>query len=176
MSNLTKIKKSKLLLLCVMLLCVAMLLAACAKTPGDTDTQASESNQTAVKGILDIFDPSAGGGGSGGRQIEGSEEEELQQERIGGGAVSDAIVSENLEPLIGLTDYSKGDFVNAYGIFDDPPTMEKSHETYGADCLLCHSGGGTAAEGMTEIVQQPPGHESAKITNDDCAICHTHKE
>lgn len=68
-------------------------------------------NDTVVLGTYDAYEPKEEAVGHGG---EAMEEDELQQERIAGGAVGE-VVSQNLEPLTGIVDYSEGDYVPVYG-------------------------------------------------------------
>lgn len=85
----------------------------------DTQQQAgipiSVNNDTVELGTLAVFTPSENIEANSGVAIAGSAEEQLQQERIAGGAVG-GVVSENLEPLKGITDYSEGDYVPVYGV------------------------------------------------------------
>ncbi len=74
----------------------------------------SVNNDTVELGTLAVFEPSDNLEANSGRAIAGSDEEQLQQERIAGGAVGE-VVSENLEPLTGIADYSEGEFVTVYG-------------------------------------------------------------
>ena len=69
-------------------------------------------NDTAVRGDYTPFEPKEESEHFSGTAME---EDELQQERIAGGAVG-AVVSQNLEPLHGITDYSEGEYVPVYGI------------------------------------------------------------
>lgn len=86
---------------------------------GETGQEAgvpiSVNNDTVELGTLAVFEPSDNMGGASGVAIAGSDEEQLQQERIAGGAVGE-VVSENLEPLCGITDYSEGEYVAVYGV------------------------------------------------------------
>ena len=75
----------------------------------------SVNNDTVELGTLAVFEPSDNLEANSGRAITGSDEEQLQQERIAGGAVGE-VVSGNLEPLNGITDYSEGEFVMVYGV------------------------------------------------------------
>lgn len=75
----------------------------------------SVNNDTVELGTLAVFEPSDNMSGNSGVAIAGSDEEQLQQERIAGGAVGE-VVSENLEPLYGITDYSEGEYVAVYGV------------------------------------------------------------
>lgn len=68
-------------------------------------------NDTVVLGTYDAYEPKEEAAGHGGEVME---EDELQQERIAGGAVGE-VVSQNLEPLTGIVDYSEGDYVPVYG-------------------------------------------------------------
>lgn len=72
-------------------------------------------NDTIELGTLAIFEPSDNIDANSGVAIAGSDEEQLQQERIAGGAVGE-VVSKNLEPLKGITDYSEGEYVLMYGV------------------------------------------------------------
>ena len=73
------------------------------------------NNDTVVLGEYEVYNPEGDIVVDGGEAIEGNEEEELQQERIAGGAVGE-VVSENLEPLNGIVDYSEGEYVPNYGV------------------------------------------------------------
>ncbi len=86
-----------------------------AMTGQETGTPISVNNDTVELGTLAVFEPSGSLEANSGRAIAGSDEEQLQQERIAGGAVGE-VVSENLEPLNGITDYSEGEFVIMYGV------------------------------------------------------------
>ncbi len=72
-------------------------------------------NDTVELGTLAVFEPSDDMEANSGVAIAGSDEEQLQQERIAGGAVGE-VVSQNLEPLHGITDYSEGEYVAVYGV------------------------------------------------------------
>lgn len=72
-------------------------------------------NDTIELGTLAIFEPSDNIDANSGVAIAGSDEEQLQQERIAGGAVGE-VVSKNLEPLKGITDYLEGEYVLMYGV------------------------------------------------------------
>lgn len=102
--------------------------AAITETPESTEENADQTgsaeaggipisvdNDTVELGTLDTFTPSDDIDANSGTAIAGSEEEQLQQERIAGGAVG-GVVSENLEPLNGITDYSEGEYEPVYGV------------------------------------------------------------
>jgi len=78
----------------------------------------SVNNDTVELGTLAVFIPSENMEANSGIAIAGSDEEQLQQERIAGGAVG-SVVSENLEPLKGITDYTEGEYVLVYGVDAD---------------------------------------------------------
>lgn len=84
-------------------------------TAAETEISVSVNNDTVELGTLAVFEPSDNLDVNSGVAIAGSGEEQLQQERIAGGAVG-AVVSENLEPLHGITDYSEGEYVAVYGV------------------------------------------------------------
>lgn len=88
------------------------------KTQQETCMPISVNNDTVELGTLAVFEPSDNLEANSGRAIAGSDEEQLQQERIAGGAVGE-VVSENLEPLNGITDYSEGEFVIMYGVTEE---------------------------------------------------------
>lgn len=123
------------------------------------------SNDTAVKGDYKPYDPSVEAEVTGGSGIEGSEEEQLQQERIAGGAAG-AVVSENLEPLVGITDYSEGEYVPVYGISIEPPAVVHG-DAHGTTCTTCHTSDGGAATAV------PHSHVDQNLTDEDCVTCHT---
>ncbi len=81
----------------------------------ETGVAISVLNDTVELGTLAVFEPSDNIEGNSGVAIAGSDEEQLQQERIAGGAVGE-VVSKNLEPLHGITDYSEGEYVAVYGV------------------------------------------------------------
>lgn len=138
-------------------------LASCApQSVSEGDGSANKGNDTAVAGEYTPYDPSVEAEHTAGKAIEGSEEEELQQERIAGGAVG-GVVSQNLEPLEGVVDGAPGEYVPVYGIDDEPPAM--GHGDNGSDCLSCHSGESSGAK-------QPLSHETANLSNEECASCH----
>lgn len=128
-------------------------------------TGSRSSNDTAVKGEYTPYDPAAEAEITGGTGIEGSEEEQLQQERIAGGAVG-AVVSKNLEPLVGITDYSEGDFVPVYGISIDPPAVIHG-DANGDACSTCHMGDAPVATAV------PHSHLNQNLTDEDCVTCHS---
>lgn len=72
-------------------------------------------------------------------------------------------MSENLEPLEGITDYSEGPYVNSYGISQQPPVI--GHGDNGPDCASCHKDGGAGG-------QTPLSHVTSKLTNELCIKCH----
>lgn len=78
---------------------------------GEMGTVPYVDNDTVVLGTYDAYEPKEEAIGHGGEVME---EDELQQERIAGGAVGE-VVSQNLEPLNGIVDYSEGDYVPMYG-------------------------------------------------------------
>lgn len=148
-------------LACMLVLAVAA--AGCA--PQQTSERADgapETNDTAVKGEYQPFDPSVEAANTSGKAIEGSEEEELQQERIAGGAVG-AVTSQNLDEIEGIVDYGDGDYVPNYGMVGEPPAI--GHGDNGSDCLSCHNGSSSGAH-------QPSSHESQNLGNEECAVCH----
>ncbi|MEG0418505.1 hypothetical protein [Gordonibacter sp.] len=160
--------RSKALSIWVAALALAMALALGACAPNSAAPEgdgAPASNDSAEKGEYTKYDPAVEAEHTGGKAIEGSEEEELQQERIAGGSVG-AVTSKNLEPLVGITDSSAGDYVPTYGIDGQPPAM--GHGDNGSDCLSCHAPGKSGAG-------QPPSHEKAKLGNGDCMSCHAAK-
>ena len=125
------------------------------------NSAAATSQDTVSIGEYDAYDPSAEAENTSGTSIEGSEEEQLQQERIAGGAVG-GVVSKNLEPLEGITDYSEGDYVPTYGANAEPPVI--GHGDNGSECLGCHDGG--------EGASMPASHIGQQLTNDECVVCH----
>ena len=127
-------------------------------------TGSRSSNDTAVKGEYIPYDPAAEAEITGGSGIEGSEEEQLQQERIAGGAAGE-VVSKNLEPLVGITDYSEGDFVPVYGISIDPPAVIHG-DANGDACSTCHMGDTPVATAV------PHSHLNQNLTDEDCVTCH----
>lgn len=143
---------------------LALALTACAPNGASTVEEGAPSgNDTAVKGEYTPYDPAKEAELTAGKAIEGSEEEELQQERIAGGAVDTTIKSQNLEPLEGVVDGAPGEYVPVYGIDGEPPAM--GHGDNGSDCLSCHSGESSGAK-------QPLSHETANLSNEECASCH----
>lgn len=86
-----------------------------AAAAGERGTVPYVKNDTVELGTYEAFAPAEEIEHNAGTAIEGNEEEELQQERIAGGAVG-AVVSENLEPLNGIVDYSEGEYVPVYGV------------------------------------------------------------
>lgn len=127
-------------------------------------TGSYSSNDTAVKGEYTPYDPATEAEITGGTGIEGSEEEQLQQERIAGGAVG-AVVSKNLEPLVGITDYSEGEYVPVYGISIDPPAVVHG-DANGDACSTCHMGDTPVATSV------PNSHLNQNLTDEDCVTCH----
>lgn len=130
---------------------LAFVLTAC--QPGQENTgDASGSavspvgDNSVVRGEYDAFDPEVNAAETGGEAIEGSEEDELQQERIAGGATG-AVVSQNLEPLTGITDPSDGDYIASFGSYMQAPPMNMSDP-------------------------QPLSHLRAQLSADECADCH----
>ena len=138
-------------------------------TEGEGGQDATEvvTNDTASKGEYTAYDPALEAEHDSGSEIAGSEEEKLQQERIAGGA-GGAVVSENLEPLEGITDSPEGEYVPTYGIELQAPAVCGN----GADCLTCHENADTE---MAQP-QQPNNHVTAKLTEGDCASCHADAE
>lgn len=124
---------------------------------------APATNDTAVEGEYQAFDPAVEAENMSGKAIEGSEEEELQQERIAGGSVG-AVTSQNLEALEGVVDASEGDYVANYGMVGGPPAM--GHGNNGSDCLSCHDSASSGA-------QQPSSHAGQNLANEECVVCHT---
>lgn len=150
--------------------CVLALAAACvgcapqAEMPAPSD--GVSSNDMVVRGEYTPYDPAAEAALTGGEGIEGSEEEKLQQERIAGGAVG-GVVSQNLEELTGITDYSEGDYVPVYGIACDIPEVVHG-ETKGTACATCHT-----ADGQGAGTQVPQSHADQNLADEDCLTCHT---
>ncbi len=161
--------KTRTIGFCIAFVLMVLTLAACAQEKNKTSVA---GNDTAVRETLKAFDPVAEAKAEAGKSIAGSEEEKLQQERIAGGAVTE-VVSKNLQPLEGITDFSKGATTATYGIDLQAPAVEHN---YGTRCLSCHS----VAEAGTEVnlkvkllpPQLPPGHASAKLKEADCTTCH----
>ena len=133
------------------LVCSATLAASCLGcAPAATErapTDGLASNDMVVKGEYTPYDPAAEAEVTAGAAIEGSEEEQLQQERIAGGAAG-GVVSENLEPLEGITDYSEGEYVPVYGI-------------------ACHT-----ADGQGAGTQVHQSHADQNLADEDCLTCH----
>lgn len=123
------------------------------------------SNDMVVRGEYTPYDPSVEAEATSGTAIEGSEEEQLQQERIAGGAVG-AVQSQNLEPLEGITDYSEGEYVPAYGIACDIPPVVHG-DTKGTACTTCHTSDGSGAG-----TQIPASHVGQNLTDEECLTCH----
>ena len=148
-------------------LVLALAAAGCAPQGAGEEAanNAPATNDTAVEGAYQAFDPAVEAEHTNGKAIEGSEEEELQQERIAGGSVG-AVTSQNLEPLEGIVDASDGDYVPNFGMVGEPPAM--GHGNNGSDCLSCHDGSGTAA-------QQPSSHAGQNLANEECAACHAER-
>lgn len=134
-----------------------------AEAPAPSD--GLNSNDMVVKGEYTPYDPAAEAEVTAGAAIEGSEEEQLQQERIAGGAAG-GVVSQNLEPLVGITDYSEGEYIPAYGIACDIPEVVHG-ETKGTTCTSCHGEGSSGAG--TEV---PQSHIGQNLTDEDCLTCH----
>lgn len=128
-------------------------------------TDGINSNDMVVRGEYTPYDPSVEAAVTGGVGIEGSEEEQLQQERIAGGAVG-AVVSQNLEPIEGITDYSEGDYVPVYGIVNDIPEVVHG-EANGTACTSCHTADGSGAG-----TQMPHSHAGQNLTDEECLTCH----
>jgi hypothetical protein len=177
MSDFIKMK-ARMIVISIALVSLVLGLVACAKSESDSttdnDASAAVDNDSAVEGTLEAYDPTANADGSNGKSIEGSDEEKLQQERIAGGAVG-GIVSKNLEPLEGITDYSTDAATFVYGMDSQPPTISQH---YGSKCLSCHieSETGTKTDlKVKEMPKIPPGHISAKLKNADCTSCHATK-
>lgn len=156
--------KVRLIVGIVVVFAVMFLVIACAPNSESSSQSGSSQlgNDTAVKGELGVFDPEVEAANASGSAIEGSEEDELQQERIAGGAVG-GVVSENLDPLEGITDFSEGPYVNSYGMSGRPPVI--THGDNGPDCMSCHKDGGAGG-------QQPLSHVRSKLTNENCIQCH----
>lgn len=121
----------------------------------------------AYEGEYVAYDPEASAGASGGVAIEGSEEEELQQERIAGGAVG-AVVSQNLEPLVGMTDYSEGEYSGDVGMYGQPPAR------HGIDtgCIDCHDPRTADVPEDTLFNSMPKSHVDSNLSEQDCLSCH----
>ena len=151
------------------LVCSATLAASCLGcAPAATEiapTDGLASNDMVVKGEYPPYDPAAEAEVTAGAAIEGSEEEQLQQERIAGGAAG-GVVSENLEPLEGITDYSEGEYVPVYGIACDIPEVVHG-ETKGTACTTCHT-----ADGQGAGTQVPQSHADQNLADEDCLTCH----
>ena len=150
--------------------CAMALAAACvgcapqAETPAPSD--GVNSNDMVVRGEYTPYDPAAEAAVTGGEGIEGSEEEQLQQERIAGGAAG-AVVSQNLEELTGITDYSEGEYVPVYGIACDIPEVVHG-EANGTACTTCHTENGEGAG-----TQVPASHVGQNLADEECVTCHT---
>lgn len=177
MSDFIKMK-ARMIVISIALVSLVFGLVACAKSESDSTTDnaasAAVDNDSAVEGTLEAYDPTANADGSNGKSIEGSEEEKLQQERIAGGAVG-GIVSQNLEPLEGITDYSSDAATFVYGLDSQPPTISQH---YGSNCLSCHSEGEAGTKTSLKVKETPklpPGHESAQLSVKDCTSCHATK-
>ena len=84
----------------------------------ETAVNISVNNDTVGLGTLAVFEPADGIEANSGVAIAGSDEEQLQQERIAGGAVGE-VVSKDLEPLHGITDYTEGEYVTVYGVTEE---------------------------------------------------------
>lgn len=134
-------------------------------TSNETTSSNPTSNDTAVKGDYTPYDPSVEAEVTGGSGIEGSEEEQLQQERIAGGAAG-AVVSENLEPLVGITDYSEGEYVPVYGISIEPPAVVHG-DANGTTCTTCHTSDGSVGTAV------PHSHVDQNLTDEECVTCHS---
>lgn len=155
-------RKATVIPVLLLTVCMSFALAGC--QPRTSETAA----EPAVKeGSYEAFSPSEEGESSGGKAIEGSEEEKLQQERIAGGAVG-AVVSKNLEPLEGITDYTEGAYSPAYGYCVQPPSM--GHVFMGEDCVSCHE---STAENSNPM---PESHVESNLENTDCVTCHPASE
>lgn len=163
--------KARSIVMCIALVLMVLSLAACESNKSKSVSTASVGNDSAVKGTFKAFNPAHDVEIASGKAIEGSEEEKLQQERIAGGAVG-APVSHNLEPLGGITDYSKGGYVNMFGIDSQPPAVEHN---YGTNCVTCHNIGDDTEKDLA-VTQLPPqlpsGHAESNLKNKDCASCH----
>ena len=123
------------------------------------------SNDMVVRGEYTPYDPAVAAVVPGGAGIEGSEVEQLQQERIAGGAAG-AVVSQNLEPLEGVVDYSEGEYVPVYGIACDIPEVVHG-EGNGTACTSCHTADGSGAG-----TQVPRSHVGQNLTDEECLTCH----
>lgn len=150
---------------------VVLPLAGCQSHDAATEADASgtefATEAAAYEGEYDVYDPDSDAALTGGVAIEGSDEEELQQERIAGGAVN-AVVSKNLEPLEGMTDYSEGEYSSDWGIYGQPPAECGN----GADCATCHDPRTARAADGAKTVFMPTSHVDSDITEGDCASCH----
>lgn len=147
-------------------LALAGLVSGCA--PHEQEAAPSDgiaSNDMVVRGEYTPYDPSVDAAVTGGAGIEGSEEEQLQQERIAGGAAG-AVVSQNLEPLEGVTDYSEGEYVPVYGIACDIPEVVHG-EANGTACGSCHT-----ADGSGSGTQVPASHVDQNLADSECTNCH----
>jgi hypothetical protein len=125
----------------------------------------TSSNDTAVKGEYDSYNPESEAEVTSGSAIEGSDEEQLQQERIAGGAAG-GVVSQNLEPLEGVTDYSTGEYTPIYGIAGDIPSVAHG-DTKGTACTTCHT-----ADESGVGTQIPASHVDQNLSDEDCLTCH----
>lgn len=149
--------------------CAVALATACAgcapQAPEAERTDGLASNDMVVRGEYTPYDPAAEAAVTAGAAIEGSEEEQLQQERIAGGAAG-GVVSENLEPLEGVTDYSEGEYVPVYGIACDIPEVVHG-ESKGTTCTTCHT-----ADGQGAGTQVPQSHADQNLADEECVTCH----
>lgn len=157
--------KRRALCVCAVCLSAALAVVVAGCQPRVVGEEADGAATAVVyKGDYKKYDPTADVSASGGTAIEGSEEEQLQQERIAGGAVG-AVVSQNLEPLVGITDpVEDGAYAPSYGMYAEPPAM--GHVDMGDDCLGCHT------DGVENGQPMPRGHLEANLANEDCRTCH----
>lgn len=162
--------------------CVAVVATACALSltalTGCQPQEGAAGNEGnvyatdayAYEGEYAAYDPEATADVTGGVAIEGSEEEELQQERIAGGAVG-AVVSKNLEPLVGMTDYSEGEYSGDMGMYGQPPAR------HGIDtgCIDCHDPRTADVPDDTLFNSMPKSHVDSNLSEEDCLSCHQDK-
>ena len=152
----------------VVALAVALAVSAVGCAPQAEEVGPSDglaSNDMVVRGEYTPYDPAVDAAVTGGAGIEGSEEEQLQQERIAGGAAG-AVVSQNLEPLEGVTDYSEGEYVPVYGIACDIPEVVHG-DANGTACGSCHT-----ADGSGSGTPVPASHVDQNLADGECTNCH----
>lgn len=150
--------------LMALLLVPTVLLSSCA--PHESTEKMDAGNDKAHRGDYEKFDPERDAEETAGGAMDATEEDKLQQERVAGGSIG-GVVSENLDPLQGITDPYEGEYIPAYGDLPQPP--EISHYDRGSDCLSCHAPGGTGTV-------EPESHISAGLASDSCSSCHQSKD